>query len=59
MNTIVNVTGLALKCLETSDGDDIKKQKIKEYKRKYYTLNREKVNQYLKKEKVKNQKKDI
>ena len=36
MNTIVNVTGLALKCLETSDGDDIKKQKIKEYKRKYY-----------------------
>jgi hypothetical protein len=54
MNTIVNVTGLALKCLETSDGDDIKKQKIKEYKRKYYTLNKEKVNQYSKKWYLKN-----
>jgi len=40
MNTIVNVTGMTLKCLETSDVNAIKKQKIKEHKRKYYILNR-------------------
>jgi hypothetical protein len=61
MNTIVNVTGITLKCLETSSGEDIKKQKIKEYKRKYYILNKEKVSQYskkwyLKNKEIKNQK---
>ena len=54
MNTIVNVTGITLKCLETSNGDDIKKQKIKEYKIKYYILNKEKVSQYSKKWYLKN-----
>jgi hypothetical protein len=39
MNTIVNVTGMTLKCLETSDENAIKMQKIKEAdKRKYYIL---------------------
>jgi hypothetical protein len=42
MNTIVNVTGMTLKCLETNENNAIKKQKIKEHKRKYYILNREK-----------------
>ena len=45
MNTIVNITGLTLKCLETGEENDIKKAKIKEYKRKHYILNKEK---YLK-----------
>ena len=48
MNTIVNVTGLALKSLGASDEDTIKKQKIKEYKTKYYILNKEKISQYSK-----------
>jgi len=48
MNTIVNVTGLALKSLGASDEDTIKKQKIKEYKTKYYILNKEKINRYSK-----------
>ena len=54
MNTIVNVTGIALKCLETSDEKVIKKQKIKEYKKKYYILNTGKIKQYSKEWYLKN-----
>ena len=41
MNTIVNITGLTLKCLETGDGNVIKKQKTKEYNKLYYLKNKE------------------
>jgi len=59
MNTIVNITGLTLKCLETGDENVIKKAK----KRKWYLKNREKVikkasKYYLKnKEKIKKRQK--
>ena len=39
MNTIVNITGLTLKCLEASDENVIKKEK----KRKWYLKNRERI----------------
>ena len=59
MNTIVDVIGIKLKCLGASDGENIKKQKIKEYKRKYYILNREKVKQQFKKWYLKNREKKL
>ena len=46
MNTIVNITGLTLKCLETGDENDIKKAKRKEYIKKWYLKNKEHKKQY-------------
>ena len=43
MNTIVNITGLTLKCLEAGDENAIKKEKKKEYYKQWYLKNREKV----------------
>jgi len=43
MNVTVNITGVTLKCLGVNDENDIKKQKLKEYKRKHYILNKEKI----------------
>ena len=45
MNTIVNITGLTLKCLETSDENVMltKKEKRKISARKFYLKNREEV----------------
>ena len=41
MNTIVNITGLTLRCLKANDGNVIKKQKTKEYNKLYYLKNKE------------------
>ncbi len=41
MNTIVNITGLTLKCLETSDENAIKKAKKIEYHKQWYLKNKE------------------
>ena len=43
MNTIVNITGLTLKCLGTSDESAIRKAKKKEYDKKYREKNKEKL----------------
>ena len=43
MNTIVNITGLTLKCLETSDESVIRKAKKKQIARRYYLKNKEKI----------------
>jgi hypothetical protein len=43
MNTIVNITGLTLKCLETSDENAIRKAKKKEYDKKYREKNKERI----------------
>jgi hypothetical protein len=43
MNTIVNITGLTLKCLETSDESAIKEAKKKEYHKQWYLKNKEKI----------------
>ena len=43
MNTIVNITGLTLKLSNVNDENVIKKIKKKEYKKKYYILNKEKI----------------
>jgi hypothetical protein len=43
MNTIVNITGLTLKCLETSDENAIRKAKKKEYDKQWYLKNKEKI----------------
>ena len=43
MNTIVNITGLTLKILNVNVEKDMQKAKIKEYKKKYYILNKEKI----------------
>ena len=40
MNTIVNITGLTLRCLEAGDGNVIKKAKKREYKKIYYLKNK-------------------
>ena len=42
MNTIVNVTGMTLKCLETSNENAIKNAKRKEADKRYYLKNKEK-----------------
>jgi hypothetical protein len=57
MNTIVNITGLTLRCLEAGDGNVIKKQKqaIKaEYMRKWREKNKIKHREYKKKWRLKN-----
>ena len=46
MKTIVNITGLTLKCLETSDENDIKKAKKREYHKQWYLKNKEHKKQY-------------
>jgi len=43
MNTIVNITGLTLKCLEASEEHAIKKAKKKEYAKQWYLKNKEKI----------------
>ena len=43
MNTIVNITGLTLKCLETSDENAIRNAKKKQSARRYYLKNKEKI----------------
>ena len=74
MNTIVNITGLTLKCLEASDENDIKKAKKKEYYLKnkekilkklkitgkiYYFNNKEKIQEYQKNYYIKNKEKKL
>ena len=46
MNTIVNITGLTLKCLGASDENDIKKIKRSEYAKQWYLKNKEHKRQY-------------
>ena len=41
MNTIVNITGLTLKCLEANDENATKKEKTKKYNKLYYLKNKE------------------
>jgi hypothetical protein len=43
MNTIVNITGLTLKCLGASDGNAIRKIKRKKWDKKYKEKNKEKI----------------
>jgi hypothetical protein len=43
MNTIVNITGITLKCLGASDESAIKKAKKKEYGKQQYLKNKEKI----------------
>jgi len=56
MNTIVNITGLTLKLLNENVEKDMLKAKTKEYKRKYYILNKEKILNQQKKYYLKNKK---
>ena len=44
MNTIVNITGLTLRCLEAGDGNVTRKAKKKQIARRYYLKNKEKIN---------------
>ena len=46
MNTIVNITGITLKCLGTSDESDIKKAKKRKYHKQWYLKNKEHKKQY-------------
>ena len=46
MNTIVNITGLTLKCLETSDESVIKKAKKREYHKQWYLKNKQHKKEY-------------
>ena len=57
MNTIVNITGLTLKCLGASDENVTRKQKMKENSRKWYLKNREKHLQRTKEWYLKNKEK--
>ena len=57
MNTVVNITGLELKCLETSGESVTRKQKMKENSRRWYLKNREKYLQRTKERYLKNKEK--
>jgi hypothetical protein len=46
MNTIVNITGITLKCLGTSDENAIKKAKKKEYNKQWYLKNKQLKKEY-------------
>ncbi len=46
MNTIVNITGLTLKCLGTSDENVIREAKKKEYHKKWYLKNKQLKKEY-------------
>jgi hypothetical protein len=46
MNTIVNITGITLKCLGTSDENAIKKAKKKEYAKQWYLKNKQLKKEY-------------
>ena len=46
MNTIVNITGLTLKCLETSDENAIRKAKKREYHKQWYLKNKQHKKEY-------------
>ena len=46
MNTIVNITGITLKCLGTSDENAIKKAKKKEYDKQWYLKNKQLKKEY-------------
>ena len=46
MNTIVNITGLTLKCLGTSDESVIREAKKKEYHKKWYLKNKQLKKEY-------------
>ena len=46
MNTIVNITGLTLKNLETSDESAIRKAKKREYHKKWYLKNKQHKKEY-------------
>ena len=46
MNTIVNITGLTLKNLETSDENAIRKEKKREYHKQWYLKNKQHKKEY-------------